>query len=154
MDQLLKVLPDLLESARNSPELREAAVLATWRHVAGEKLRDRAVGLSLEGQRLKVAVPDRLWQKQLRDISGEMLARLNAILGRNMVSFIEFVIDPALAAEPEPQVAAKPAETEGAIPVEVLSAAAAIRDTQLRRAFLGAVVSSERRRAGSVAESE
>ena len=78
----------------NAPEVAEAAAIAAWNHCAGEGLKDRAVPMSLQGRTLRVAVADLIWQKQLHAMRGQMLYRINSLLGQPVVGSIEFVIDP------------------------------------------------------------
>ena len=94
MEALIKALPGVLRASGNAPEVQEAAAIAAWKHVAGEGLRDRAVALNLEDRTLRVAVADMIWQKQLHSMRGQMLFRMNSLLGQPIVGAIEFVIDP------------------------------------------------------------
>ena len=86
MDDLIRVLPKLLRAAGEAEEVAEAAALAAWRRVAGESLRGCAVPFRLYRKTLGVAVPDTTWQKQLEAMSGQLLFRLNSILGQALVT--------------------------------------------------------------------
>ncbi|MFL6211234.1 MAG: DUF721 domain-containing protein [Pyrinomonadaceae bacterium] len=94
MDDLWRALPELLRAAGEAEEVAEAATLAAWRRVAGEQLRGQAVPFRLYHKTLTVAVPDATWQKQLEKMSGQLLFRLNSLLGQPIVTYIEFRIDP------------------------------------------------------------
>ena len=94
MEALIKALPAVLRASGNAPEVAEAAAIAAWRHCAGEGLRDRAVATSLHDRTLRVAVADLIWQKQLTSMRGQMIYRINTLLGQPVVGAIEFVIDP------------------------------------------------------------
>lgn len=94
MEALIKALPAVLRASGNAPEVAEAAAIAAWRHCAGEGLRDRAVAMSLHDRILRVAVADLIWQKQLTSMRGQMIYRINTLLGQPVVGAIEFVIDP------------------------------------------------------------
>jgi hypothetical protein len=94
MEALIKALPGVLRASGNAPEVAEAAAIAAWKHIAGEGLRDRAVALTLEDRTLRVAVADMIWQKQLHSMRGQMLFRMNSLLGQPIVGAIDFVIDP------------------------------------------------------------
>jgi hypothetical protein len=94
MEALIKALPAVLRASGNAPEVAEAAAIAAWKHCAGEGLKDRAVPLSLQDRTLRVAVADLIWQKQLHSMRGQMLYRINTLLGQPVVGTIEFVIDP------------------------------------------------------------
>lgn len=144
MDNLIKTLPKILQAAGNSPEVAEAACIAAWKHAAGEGLRDHAVPLRLHQKTLVIGVADRTWQKQLQALSGQLLFRLNSILGEPLVTFIEFRVDPnavANARGPQHTTRLNRDLDLATISVELVSAAAEIKDKDLRRAFLGAATS-------------
>ena len=145
MNQLIKSLPGVLRASRNSPEVAEAAAIAAWKHAAGEGLKDRAVPVKLEKRKLVVAVADTIWQKQLRSMRGQLLFRINSILGQPVVGEIEFVIDPKLAMPAEQQ-SQEDEPLDNEVPLELWSAANAIRDKELRRSFLKAAMHSLKRR--------
>jgi len=94
MEALIKALPAVLRASGNAPEVAEAAAIAAWKHCAGEGLRDRAVPLALQDRTLRVAVADLIWQKQLTAMRGQMLYRINTLLGQPVVGAIEFIISP------------------------------------------------------------
>lgn len=99
MEALIKALPAVLRASGNAPEVAEAAALAAWKHAAGEQLKDHALPLSLQDRILRVAVRDAIWQKQLHSMRGQMLFRVNSLLGQPIVGAIEFIIDPNLYAD-------------------------------------------------------
>jgi hypothetical protein len=134
MNQLIKSLPNVLRAAGDSAEVAEAAAIAAWKHAAGEGLKDRAVPVKLEGRTLTVSVADDIWQKQLHSMRGQLLFRVNSILGQPIVGAIEFAIDPKLFAPPVQQ--EKEEQLDNEVPLELWSAANAIRDKELRRSFL------------------
>src|SRR5215216_6094714 len=98
MNQLIKSLPNVLRAAGDSAEVAEAAAMAAWKHAAGEGLKGRAVPVKLKEGTLTVSVADAIWQKQLHSMRGQLLFRVNSILGQPIVGAIEFVIDPKLSA--------------------------------------------------------
>jgi len=93
MEQLIRSLPNLLSAAGDAKEVCEVAALVAWRRVAGEGLRGQAVPYHLYGKTLVVAVADTTWKKQLEAVSGELLFRLNSLLGQPLVTYIEFRVD-------------------------------------------------------------
>src|SRR6185369_12273196 len=97
MNQLIKSLPAVLRASGNAEEVAQAAAVAAWKHAAGDGLKNHAVPLRLEDRTLIVAVADRIWQRQLHAMRGQMMFRVNSILGQPIVSTIEFVIDPKIA---------------------------------------------------------
>jgi len=135
MNQLIKSLPGVLRAAGDSTEVAEAAAIAAWKHAAGDGLKEHAVPLKLENRTLTIAVADAIWQKQLHSMRGQLLFRVNTILGKPLVGALDFVIDPKLAKPPVIQ----PAQQEfldNEVPLELWSAASAIQDKDLRKKFL------------------
>jgi len=96
MEGLIKTLPAVLRASGNAPEVIEAAAIAAWKHAAGENLKGHAVPVSLQDRTLRVAVADPIWQKQLHAMRGQMLFRVNSLLGQPLVGSIEFIIDSTL----------------------------------------------------------
>ncbi|HEU4434190.1 MAG TPA: DUF721 domain-containing protein [Pyrinomonadaceae bacterium] len=94
MESLIKALPAVLRASGNAPEVAEAAAIAAWKHCAGEGLKQRAIALALKDRTLEVAVADLIWQKQLNAMRGQMLYKINTLLGQPVVGAIEFIIDP------------------------------------------------------------
>jgi hypothetical protein len=138
MDNLIKTLPKILEAAGDAPEVVEAACLAAWKHAAGDGLRDHAPPIAMRGTTLLVAVADAMWQKQLQALSGQLLFRLNSFLGQPLVSFVEFKVDPNVVANARGPQKSKRELDPSTISEELITAAAEIKDKDLRRAFLGA----------------
>ncbi|MDH3493902.1 MAG: DUF721 domain-containing protein [Acidobacteriota bacterium] len=139
MEDLFKILPGLLKSLPDSPEVREAVVFAVWRRAAGEGLNDHTAPLEVSGKRLSVAVPDKTWKRNLESMAPQLLFRLNALLGGYKIDFIEFRIDEA-AAEQETAGKRTDKNLEGAdpasLPPALLEKANTIKDLELRSTFL------------------
>ena len=147
MNQLIKSLPAVLRASGNAEEVAQAAAIAAWKHAAGDGLKDHAVPIKLENRTLTVAVRDVIWQKQLHAMRGQMMFRVNSILGQPIVSTIEFVVDAKVVkARPEPpQPPDQPRDNE--VPLELWSAANAIHDQELRRSFLKTAMTALKRKA-------
>jgi hypothetical protein len=147
MNQLIKALPGVLRAAGNAEEVSQAAAIAAWKHAAGDGLKDHAVPVRLDHRTLIVAVADRIWQKQLHAMRGQMVFRVNSILGQPIVSTIEFVVDPKIVkARPEsPMPPDEPLDNE--VPLELWSAANAIHDKELRKIFLKTAMAALKRKA-------
>ena len=143
MLDLFRTLPGVLKDVDGANAVREAIVFAAWRRIAGEGLCEHAVPIRLSDDTLAVAVSNLMWQRQLKDLAGQMVFKLNAALGSTVVSFIQFEIDEdavALAAgdkrnydEAEMR---RQAETE--LTPELKNAASKIEDEALREQFLAA----------------
>ena len=133
MIDLTRLLPKLLGA---NPEL---AVKLAWARAAGTSLARQAVPFRLDGGRFIVSVADAIWQKQLQSMSAELIFRLNNLLGQRTVNELVFKISPSAVSEaqtkveaPSPKVAPAPA------PTELLFAARAIADQELRARFIRA----------------
>jgi hypothetical protein len=155
MDDLIRALPKLLRAAGETEEVLEAAALVAWRRVAGEELSRQAVPFRLYRKTLIVAVADTTWQKQLEKMSGQLLFRLNSLLGQAVVTYIEFRVDPkavsAARAGPVQEAGAREELERRALKQasgDLTDAAGAIQDEDLRRRFLLAAGSCIDRREG------
>jgi hypothetical protein len=126
----------VLRAAGDSTEVAEAAAIAAWKHAAGDGLKEHAVPLKLEDRTLTIAVADAIWQKQLHSMRGQLLFRVNSILGKPLVGALDFVIDPKLVKPPVEQSAQREELLDNEVPLELWSAASAIQDKELRRKFL------------------
>jgi hypothetical protein len=146
MNQLIKSLPQVLRASGNSAEVAEAAAIAAWKHAAGDGLKEHAVAFKLENRTLTVAVADPIWRKQLTAMRGQLLFRVNTILGQPLVSSFNFVIDrehvkPRVK---EPEHDEEPLDNE--VPLELWSAANGIHDKELRKNFLKTALLSLKRK--------
>lgn len=153
MDDLIRTLPKLLRASGEAEEVLEAAAMVAWRRVAGEALREQAVPFRLYRKTLIVSVTDQTWQKQLEKMSGQLLFRLNSLLGQAVVTYIEFRIDPrtvaAARAATDEENARREEQERRALKLatgELLDASLAIQDEDLRRRFLLAAGSCMDRR--------
>jgi len=93
MNELFRALPALLKEFDDNETVREAVTFAAWRRIAGESLRQHAVPFSLSQKRLTVAVKSETWRKHLEHLSGQMIFKINSVLGQAVVTFIEFRVD-------------------------------------------------------------
>jgi hypothetical protein len=146
LDKLINTIPATLAASGKAEEVAEAACIVSWKHAVGDALSSQAVPLKFVGDTLVVAVADRIWQKQLEQMQSHLLYRLNTVLGQPLVKSIEFRVDPDIFKSVAEASHEEPARRDNAaIPIELLSAAAAIDDAGLRKAFLGAALSCVQR---------
>lgn len=148
MEELLQSLPKLLRAFNSSPEFNEAAAIAAWKHVAGDGLSNHTTATRLVGKTLIVAVRDGIWQKQLATMKGQLLFRVNSILGQPLLSNIELRIDPVALRVVQSNKQKSNEISDNEVPIELWSAANAIEDKQLRQKFLRAAINSLRRKEG------
>lgn len=143
MKRLLDILPQILENAPDSPELKEAVVFTIWRRSAGKTAAANAIAVKFENGRLGVAVKSEAWRKELAELAPQLLYKLNAILGRSVVKKIDLFVDEkafhtkSLAERDESM-----KSTAVSAPLPLRNAAGAIKDEQLRRSFLKAAAGS------------
>ena len=140
MIDVARLLPKLLNATGANPEMAEIAAKLAWTRAAGDGLRRHAIPFRLFRQTLVVSVADLIWQKQMQSMSAELISRINKLLGREVVTDIEFRIDPAtveqVRANSQPQ---RPRDkSPGPIPEELIAAAAEIADENLRERFVRA----------------
>jgi hypothetical protein len=147
MNRLIETLPAILKASGDSDAVTEAACMAAWKHAVGEGLSPHIVPVQLQQQKLVVAVADNIWKKQIEHMRGQLLYRLNSVLGQTVVKSIELRVDPKTVeiARASQAGRSKSLPADYQVPAELLTAAAAIGDVGLRRAFLGAASSCVRR---------
>ena len=146
MNQFIKSLSTVLRSSGNAPEVAEAAAFAAWKYAAGDGLKDHAVPVKLEERTLTVSVADAIWQRQLHLMRGQLMFRVNSLLGQPVVGAIDFVIDPKRFAQTSEQEEPDDEPLDNEVPLELWSAANAIHDQELRRTFLKTATRSLRRK--------
>jgi hypothetical protein len=140
MIDVARILPKLLNAAGANPEMVEVAAKLAWTRAAGEGLRRHAIPFRLYRTTLVVSVADAIWQKQMQSMGDELIARINRLLGRDIVEVIEFRIDPITvervrADSQTDRAQDKPREP---VPEELISAAGEIEDPDLRDRFIRA----------------
>jgi len=101
LTDLLTIVPQMLRRTADSDEAREQAVFAAWLVAVGGPLRKVTAPVRLEGKTLIVAVPGATWRKKLISVRGQIIFKLNSVLGAPLVTTIEYVVNPKLIPEPE-----------------------------------------------------
>ena len=143
MNELFRALPALLKQFDDSEEMRQAVTFAAWRRIAGESLSPHTVPLRLHLKHLTIAVSSEMWKKHLQNLSGQMIFKINSVLGQAIVTFIEFRVEekiiekerakynlPTLSDEELKEIALEQ------ITPKMRRAADAIKDDNLRYQFL------------------
>jgi hypothetical protein len=153
MKSIFHTLPQMLRQEGRAEELNESLVFIAWRRICGEELLTRAVPFRLYQKHLIVAVEDAMWKRHLESLSGQMLFKLNATLGRPTVTFIEFRIDEkTVQEERDRRYKEEMSRLEREriamknVPENVAKAAENIEDDDLRKNFLLAAGSCLARR--------
>ena len=139
MQGILETLPGLLRAAANDPYAAREFVFAAWRQTAGQRVAGNAIASEFTDGRLLVAVENENWRRELTELAPQMLFKLNAALGKDLVvRYIEFFVEPDRFANKDIVKARKTVSDIPDLPPEVLIAADAIKDPELKKAFLGA----------------
>jgi hypothetical protein len=139
MQDIFSALPALLAQNSDNEELRQAVVFAVWRRVAGESLTEHAAPVELKGTKLTIAVADLNWQRNVAQLAGEMIFRVNSMCRSQQLKFIEFVIDKQALTTTSPRSVDRAqieAEALDHISEPLRRAADAIHDDDMRRKFL------------------
>ncbi|MFN0084798.1 MAG: DciA family protein [Blastocatellia bacterium] len=147
MNSLLKMLPAMIRLSGDNEEVREQAVFAAWRLAAGDKIARICLPFQLQQKHLVITVLDATWKKQMQAVSGEYLFRINSMLGRPYVTFIEFRVNRKFVLANQPM-DAQPIEFTHTqeLEEELKSSAACIKDDALREQFLRAAAKCLERR--------
>ena len=140
MEQLFGEIPAVLNRLEANKSINEAVVFAAWQRCAGELLSERTAPLAFFENRLLVAVGDETWARHLEELSPQMLAKINGVLGRGTVTYIEFRIDgkAVKARRKAKQDPGRTNETAANVTPSLTAAAEAIADEDLRKQFLSA----------------
>lgn len=131
-----------------SPQRTLALLRAAWPRAVGEELARRTEVLAVEGDCLRLRVPDAGWRRNLLQMRRQILGKLHAIAGELTPRRLSFTEGGLAAEETKP---AAPAPLP-ATPSQALAAgAAAIADPDLRARFLEAAARylARGRRAGA-----
>ncbi|MCY7341411.1 MAG: DciA family protein [Pseudonocardia sp.] len=74
-----------------SPRLTDATVLGRWPHLVGPDIADHCTPISLHEGELVLQAESTAWATQLRQLQRQLLARLAAAVGRDVVRRIRVV---------------------------------------------------------------
>ena len=159
MQDLFKLLPKLIDQFEDSGEVREAVVIAAWKRAAGDSLSSQTAAVELRNKQLFVAVKDETWKHHLESLSGQMIFKLNLILGQTAVTFINFRIDEDLVFEHSKSLVDKSVSEEERRELALREVSSNLRisanniaDEKLRNQFLlaaGSCLARKRRLAGA-----
>ncbi|MGE0102557.1 MAG: DciA family protein [Blastocatellales bacterium] len=147
MESWTSILPTIIRMSGEDEDVIEQAVLVAWRKAAGEGVSKACVPFRLYRKQLVVAVLDQTWKKQMEQMSGEYLFKINSMLRGAYVTFIEFRVDRAtvLGARGGDE---REFEFHHTIEIEeqLRNAAESIPDEHLRETFLRAAARSLERK--------
>jgi len=127
MQPASEILPQVYRKLAREAADEEALLLSLWPVVVGEKVAARTRAARLFGATLIVETVAQDWRRQLAQMSGEIVARLNAAAGKPVVKDVEFRVT-VKAAPLAPRRASSATGFEQ-------DEAAAIADPHLRRMY-------------------
>lgn len=142
MEEIFRAFSGLLREFEDNQTVREAIVFAAWKKIAGDALRQHTAPLELKQKRLFVAVRSDTWRKHLESLAGQMIFKLNSLLGAAMVTMIEFRVDEQRVESTSESKRTAEDEIEfrklalGELTPKMRSSAEAIKDEALRETFL------------------
>jgi hypothetical protein len=122
-----ELVPQLYRRLAREAADHEALIMAMWPVVVGGKLAARAHPVRLFGATLIIETVSQDWRRQLAHMAGEIMARLNAACGRDLIRALEFRV--AVSSTPLP-----PRRAASASGLEK-DEAAGISDPHLRRIY-------------------
>ncbi len=93
MQEIAKIIPQLLRLAQHSEEFAESACAFAWRASVGGAISRVSLPGRLYRKTLKVTVIDETWKRQLERMSGQILFKMNGLLGTAVVTGLEFGVD-------------------------------------------------------------
>ncbi|HEY7510251.1 MAG TPA: DUF721 domain-containing protein [Vicinamibacteria bacterium] len=110
---------------------------AAWAPAVGADLARRTEVVGVEGETLRVRVPDARWRTVLHRMQPQILARLRDVAGTLAPRRLGFV-EGTLATPPSPRLHAPHPPADADCPPAVADEAARIADAELRERFLAA----------------
>ncbi|HYE75403.1 MAG TPA: DUF721 domain-containing protein [Blastocatellia bacterium] len=147
MQSLIKMLPSMIRLSGDNEDVREQAVFAVWRSVAGKQISHACIPFRLFRKNLIVATIDQTWKTQMERMSHGIIFRLNSMLGAPLVTYIEFRIDRNFVEKNRKTESPEFAFHHTAeIAAELQPEAEKIKDQGLREAFLRAAAKCLERR--------
>jgi predicted nucleic acid-binding Zn ribbon protein len=148
MEELLSLLPIILQRADYQEEVCQQAVFAVWHRAVGEAISMNCVPFRLHDKRLIILTSSQIWKTQLQKMASEIIFKIDRILGAPLVTYIEYRVDAKQVAAHQQRRSEIRYERLEELMKELESDASLIADPELRRIFLRAASKSLARRKG------
>lgn len=148
MEELLSLLPIILQRAGYQQEVCEQAAFAAWERAVGDAISMNCVPFRLHEKRLIVLIASPIWKAQLQQMTSEIIFKIDRLLGAPLVTYIEYRVDPRQVAAHHQRRGEVRFERLEEVMNELESDANQIADPELRRVFLRAASKSLARQAG------
>ena len=110
MKPLTTLFPDLFRQYAADGPWPEQVAAALWKEIVGEHLARRTRPVKITRSKLVVLVPSSAWKRQLSSLRGEIVSRLNQVLGAG-ITRVEFRIDSTVEQAPRQTPPAPPKRT-------------------------------------------
>ena len=88
------IIPHLMKHYRVEGDTEMAKIFDEWESAVGEPISRHCQPEAFKGKLLLVHVTDSAWMHQLQYLKKDILAKLNAVMGRHMIEDIRFRIGP------------------------------------------------------------
>jgi hypothetical protein len=121
-----------------APVRRLVFLKAAWPAAVGAELARRSEVVALDGDLLRIRVPDAIWRKSLWRMRSDLLARLRRIAGSAAPYALGFAEGPVTGTAREP-IPPPPAVAARPLPADLAKAVEAIPDAEVRELFREAV---------------
>jgi hypothetical protein len=121
-----------------APARRLVFLKAAWPAAVGAELARRSEVVALDGDLLRIRVPDAIWRNSLWRMRSDLLARLRQIAGSAAPYALGFAEGPVTGTVAEP-IPPPPAVVARPLTDDLAKAAEAIPDKEVRALFRGAV---------------
>jgi predicted nucleic acid-binding Zn ribbon protein len=142
MEDLLNLLPVILQRSGYQEDVCQQAVFAAWDRAVGETIARNCVPFRLHDKRLIVLTASQIWKTQLQRMTSEIIFKIDRILGAPLVTYIEYRIDARQVTERQRLVQPVRFEHLEEIMGELAADADQIDDPELRRLFIRAASKS------------
>jgi len=142
VEELLSLLPIILQRAGYREEVCEQAAFAAWDRAVGEAIAMNCVPFRLHDKRLIVLTASPIWKAQLQKMTSEIIFKIDRLLGAPLVTYIEYRVDPKPVAAHHQRRGEVRFEHLEEMVQQLTSDAEKIADPELRRVFLCAASKS------------
>ncbi|MBL8148822.1 MAG: DUF721 domain-containing protein [Blastocatellia bacterium] len=135
MQDITKLLSHFIRLSQNQEDISQTAAFISWKIVVGEAISRISRPLSLNRKTLIIGVVDETWKKQLEQMSGQIIFKLNAVIGVVLVTNLDFQIAPEHF---KAQQKVNPSTNAEVTDELILDAAEKITDPKLRNLYIKA----------------
>ncbi len=88
------ILPDVIRTCRREKDTAMTAVWDIWNHTVGATIAENTQPAAFKGRLLLVHVSSSVWVHELQFRKQELIEKVNAACGKNLIEDITFKIGP------------------------------------------------------------